>query len=194
MQNRKQDIDRPREIGRCAIRLRQDREPPRAARNERDARSALGNRGRKLAVLNRAQEPGPGPGDADRDGLVARRIERAEYVSGGQHGDIVLGRAAAEQQRDPQPLDHDVVSRIDPLWRDFAETAAIGQPATRGSAISVRSREQRRSGARWRKPGRPGEELENPRTVPAADPPHPEGPKPLRHGREMANFPPRARG
>ena len=53
----------------------------------------------------------------------------------------MLGGAAAEQQCDPQPLDHIVISQIGSLWRDFAETDAIGQPA-RGSQVQPQSMRQ----------------------------------------------------
>ena len=42
--------------------------------------------------------------NSDRDDLVARRIECAETRSQQQNGHVVLGRAAAEQQRDPKSL------------------------------------------------------------------------------------------
>ena len=54
MQNREDDVDRARQVGRRRIRLRKDGEPPGAARNKDDARSALGNGDRKRAAFKRA--------------------------------------------------------------------------------------------------------------------------------------------
>src|ERR1700722_11695072 len=105
MQNREDDVDGPRQVVR-PTRLRKDGEPPDAARNKGDARSALGNSDRKRAALERAQEPGAGPSYADRNRLVARRVERPEHVAGGHDGHVVLGRAAAEQQCDAQSFGH----------------------------------------------------------------------------------------
>ena len=110
MQDREDDIDHTRQIGRRPFRLGQDREPPAAPRHERHARSALWNGGRERARFKRTHEPGAGPGYADRNRIVARRVERAEHVAGGHDGYVVLGRAAAEQQRDAQSLGHVAIS------------------------------------------------------------------------------------
>jgi len=54
-------------------------------------------------------------------------IERAEDVAGGQYRHVVLGRATAEQQRDPQPLDH--VGASDSLaLSGHRRRNGIGQP------------------------------------------------------------------
>ncbi len=82
MQDREHHIDRTGEVGRRAVGLGQDREPPRAAGDESDAGPAVRNGGRELAALDGAEEPGPRPGNADRHGFVARRIERAEHIAG----------------------------------------------------------------------------------------------------------------
>ena len=88
-----------------ALFLGHDDEAPRAPGNERGARAPFRDGGGKHAVLNGADDPGPGPRNADHQ-LVARRIERAEHIGRGKDGHFMLGRAAAEQQRDPHPLRH----------------------------------------------------------------------------------------
>ena len=111
MQDREDDIDHTRQIGRRPFRLGEDREPPATPRHERHARSALWNGGREPARFKRTHEPGAGPGYADRNRIVARRVERAEHVAGGHDGYVVLGRAAAEQQRDAKSLGHVAISK-----------------------------------------------------------------------------------
>ena len=110
-------------------------------------RSALGNGDRKRSAFRRAQEPGAGPGYADRNRVVARRIERAEHVASGHDGHVVLGRAAAKQQCDAQSFGHVVVSRIGPFAGDFAERGGIGQPAPMSALTQTKETRPTRVGA-----------------------------------------------
>ncbi len=129
MQNREHNVDRTRQVGRGRIRLRKDGEAPGGAWNKDDARSTLGNGARKHAAFEGAQEPGAAPGYADRNRVIAGRVERPEHVAGGDDGHVVLGRAAAEQQGDAQSFGHVAVSESIRL-ADFAERDGIGQPAS----------------------------------------------------------------
>ena len=139
MQNRKDDVDRARQIGRPAG-LRKDRELSGAAWHEGDARSAFRNGRGKRTVFNGAEQPGAGPGDANRDRVVARRVERAEHIARGHDRHVVLGRAAAEQQPDAQSFVHVAVSRIDPLAGTSPKGTGLVNRRWRGVGAEPRAR------------------------------------------------------
>ena len=99
VQHRKQDID-GRQFARAAIAV-QRHDAPTPARKQAEPRALL--RSRQVAALQPAQQPDPVARDEDGQHVVSFGIERAHRIGRRHDRDVVLGRAAAEQDGNAQP-------------------------------------------------------------------------------------------